>query len=118
MSILAYKLSKDLSIDLNSSISWIDKEKLFKTVTLASGDGAHNIDVSSIENISMIIITSSDEFSVVITKNAVTSEMAVKNLFILQPSEVDRDLITQISITAINATSSDFTVAVYGETAS
>jgi len=112
---MSLKVTDELSQLLYNTFNWVKEESMITNVKLGSADGIYTESLTGISNIKMIIVTGSSPATITITKDGVPTALAIESVFAFSPSEVDRDLIESISITALNATASLYTVSVYGE---
>lgn len=115
MATVQLKIVDNLSILKSISDTWTRDEELVQTVKLGSSDGAYSIDFTSITNIKVIVVSGESPYTLTLTKNSIDSVLTSESLFVLVPSEVDRALLESISITATDATVSNYDILIFGE---
>lgn len=114
MSQLQVKITENLVSDFSESLTWT-KDELLKTTINLTAEEDYSFDLTKISNIKLIVVKSNSPFSVSLTKDYITSTITVENMFLLTPQEVDRDLLTDLTISALNLTSDTYTILIYGE---
>jgi len=109
------KTTDNLSILMNKTISWVSDEKLQQTIKLGSSDGPYTIDISEINNVKAIAVYGTSPFMFGLTTDYTVSVIEVENMILYTPAEYNREFLSSVSITALNITSSNYEVYVYGE---
>lgn len=112
---LQLRVLDDLTFNFNEELTWTKNKKIEQNISLSSTDGEYPIDLTSIDNMKLILIKSDGPFTLSITKDYVMDTISVENFFCYQPSELERDSITEIGLTALDVSETDFVIQVFGE---
>lgn len=112
---LLLRVLDDSTFNFNQELVWTKNKKIEQNISLTSAEGEYSIDLTSIDNMKLIVIKSDGPFTLSITKDYIIDTISVENFFCYQPSELERANITSIGLTALNVSSTDFIVQIYGE---
>ena len=101
---------------LDKEKSWSGGTKLEQNYSIRDTDGSQVIDISDLENITMMIFESSSAFTVSITAGGSTLAIPVDNIFLFDPTATFVATITNISISTTLTTDITIQVRIYGST--